>query len=47
MAANNISYPIYPLPTRIEKGYTTKIIPFFFSVQYIFYWNVSAYSLQI
>ena len=34
MAVNNISYPIYmyPLSTRIEKGYTTKIIPFFFSV---------------
>ena len=33
MAVNNISYPIYPLSTRIEKGFTTKIIPFFF-VQY-------------
>ena len=30
MAVNNISYPIYSLPTRIEKGYITKMIPFFF-----------------
>ena len=30
MAVNNISYPIYPLPTRTEKGYITKMIPFFF-----------------
>ena len=40
MAVNNISYIIYSLSTRIEKGYTTKIIPFFFcSVYYrqIFY----------
>ena len=34
MAVNSISYPIYPLSTRIEKGYITKAIPFFF-VQYI------------
>ena len=30
MAVNNISYPIYPLSTRTEKGYITKMIPFFF-----------------
>ena len=30
MAVFNIFYPIYPLSTRTEKGYTTKIIPFFF-----------------
>ena len=34
MAVNNISYIIYPLSTRIEKGYTIKMIPFFF-VKYI------------
>ena len=33
MAVSNISYPIYPLSTRTEKGYITKVIPFFF-VQY-------------
>ena len=33
MAMNNISYPIYQLLTRTEKGCITKIIPFFF-VQY-------------
>ena len=33
MAVNNISYSIYLLSTKIEKGYTTKSIPFFF-VQY-------------
>ena len=33
MAVNNISYSTYLLSTKIEKGYTTKIIPFFF-VQY-------------
>ena len=35
MAVNNISYPIFPLSTRIEKGYTTKIIPFFFCSVYM------------
>ena len=30
MVVNNISYPIYPLSTRVEKVNTTKIIPFFF-----------------
>ena len=35
MAVNNISYIIYPLSTRIEKGYTTKMIPFFFCSVYI------------
>ena len=34
MAVNNISYLIYPLSTRTEKGYITKMIPFFF-VQYM------------
>ena len=36
MAVNNISYPIYPLSTRTEKGYIVKMIPFFlfFFVQY-------------
>ena len=29
MTVNNISYLIYPLSTRTEKGYITKIIPFF------------------
>ena len=33
MAVNNISYSIYPLSTRTEKGYITKIMPFCF-VQY-------------
>ena len=42
MAANNISHPKYSLSTRIEKGYTTKIIPFFFCSVYIH----SATSLQ-
>ena len=35
MAVNNISYIIYPLSTRIEKGYTTKMIPFFFCSVYL------------
>ena len=35
MAANNISYPINSLSTRIEKGYTSKFILLFFFVQYI------------
>ena len=34
MAVNNISYIIYPLSTRIEKGYTNKMIPFFFCSVY-------------
>ena len=35
MAVNNISYPIYPLSMRTEKGYITRIIPFFlYSVYY-------------
>ena len=34
MAVNNISYPIYPLSTRTEKGYITKMIPFFFCSVY-------------
>ena len=33
MAVNNISYSIYLL-LKIEKGYTTKIIPFFFCSVY-------------
>ena len=39
IAVNNISYPIYPLSTRTEKGYITKMIPFFFCSVYL-------YSLQ-
>ena len=41
MAVNKISYPIYPLSTRTEKGYITKMIPFFFFVQYtlVLMWN--------
>ena len=35
MAVNNISYPIYPLSTKTEKGYITKMIPFFFCSVYI------------
>ena len=35
MAVNNISYPIYPLSTRTEKGYITKMIPFFFCSVYL------------
>ena len=35
VAVNNISYPIYPLSTRTEKGYITKMIPFFFCSVYI------------
>ena len=38
MAVNNISYPIYPLSTRTEKGYNTKMIPFFFCSVYILRW---------
>ena len=34
MAVNNISYPIYPLSTRTEKDYITKMIPFFFCSVY-------------
>ena len=33
-AVNNISYPIYPLSKRTEKGYITKMIPFFFCSVY-------------
>ena len=36
LAVNNIPYPIYPLSTRTEKGYITKIIPFFFCSVYIY-----------
>ena len=35
MAVNNISYPIYPLSTRTEKDYITKMIPFFFCSVYV------------
>ena len=35
MAVNNIPYPIYPLSTRTEKGYITKMIPFFFCSVYV------------
>ena len=34
MAVNTISYPIHPLSTRNEKGYLTKMIPFFFCSVY-------------
>ena len=34
MAVINISYPIYPLSTSTEKGYITKMIPFFFCSVY-------------
>ena len=34
MAVINISYPIYPLSTRTEQGYRTKMIPFFFCSVY-------------
>ena len=34
MAVNNISYPIYPLSTRTDKGHITKMIPFFFCSVY-------------
>ena len=37
MAVNNISYLIYPLSTRTEKGHITKMIPFFFCSVYIKY----------
>ena len=36
MATNKISYPIYSLSTRIKKGYTNEIIPFFFCSVYKF-----------
>ena len=39
IAVNNISYSIYPLSTRTEKGYITKMIPFFF-VQYIYIYSI-------
>ena len=35
IAVNNISYPIYPLSTKTEKGYITKMIPFFFCSVYL------------
>ena len=35
MAVNNISYPIYPLSTRTEKGAIAQMIPFFFCSVYI------------
>ena len=35
MAVNNISYPIYPFSTRTEKGYITKMKPFFFCSVYV------------
>ena len=38
MAVNSISYSIYLLSTKIEKGYTTKIIPFFFCSVYEAKW---------
>ena len=34
MAVHNISYPLYPLSTITEKGYTIKITPFFFCSVY-------------
>ena len=37
MAVNNNSYPIYPISTRTEKGYITKMIPFFFCSVYLQY----------
>ena len=30
MDVNNISYHLYHLRTRVEKGYTTKSVPVFF-----------------
>ena len=39
MAVNNISYPIYPLSMRTQKGYITKMIPFFFCSVY-YTWQV-------
>ena len=44
MAANNISYPIFPLLTRTEKGYITKMIPFFFCSVYI-HWMLYQYVM--
>ena len=48
IAVDNIPYPIYPLSTRTEKCYITKMIPFFFCSVYIqvctknecWYWGV-------
>ena len=40
MAVKNISYPIYPISTRTEKGYITKSIPFFFCSVYVFGTNI-------
>ena len=40
MAVNNISYHIYPLSTKTEKGYITKMIPFFFCSVYFVYYRV-------
>ena len=42
MAVNNISYPIYPLSTRTENSYITKMIPFSCSVN-----MYSAYCFSI
>ena len=44
MAVNNISYPIYPLSTRTEKGYITKMIPFFFCSVYMHIWDHCTYT---
>ena len=49
MVVNNISYPIYPLSTRTEKGYITKMIPFFFCSVYFDGWvsfRVTVYCVQ-
>ena len=47
MVVNNISYPIYQLSTRIEKGYITKMIPFFFCSVYYWWLDRQAWWNQI
>ena len=44
MAVINISYPIYPLSTRTEKGYITKMITFCFCS--VYNWNIFACAVK-
>ena len=45
MAVNNNSYPIYPLSTRTEIGYITKMIPLFFF--FLFSIGIHKYSSNL
>ena len=46
IAVNNILYPIYPLSRRAEKGYITKIVPFFFCSVYVTYDSPFSHTRQ-